>query len=263
MAAKFDATASVEKGFRGGDGIPVHVEIPTDNPWVPLRILGAAKVPQAQVSADVFLLTDHEPSLLYGNGFDIVRSQQASTDAARRPSLRQALVVGARRRVAHLRPRRRACRRSAHRPRDRRARRGAGAARHRRAEPEWTRARRRTAARTGTVNRLDDRRHRRPASSCWSVWAPPSASSTVDGSRVDRTHAVNRSSPLITCPQRTDWNPSNVCCAPGSSANATGARGNRPERVHEVTSVLDEQQRVLRAVHHEERRRVGPHLVQR
>jgi hypothetical protein len=78
MAAKFDATASVEKGFRGGDGIPVHVEIPTDNPWVPLRILGAAKVPQAQVSADVFLLTDHKPSLLYGNGFDVVRSEHAS-----------------------------------------------------------------------------------------------------------------------------------------------------------------------------------------
>jgi hypothetical protein len=80
MAAKFDATAAVEKGFRGGDGIPVHVAIPTDNPWVPLRILGAAKVPQAQVSADVFLLTDHEPSLLYGKGFDVVRSEPASSE---------------------------------------------------------------------------------------------------------------------------------------------------------------------------------------
>ena len=78
MAAKFDATAAVEKGFRGGDGIPVHVAVPTDNPWVPLRILGAAKVPQAQVSADVFLLTDHKPSLLYGNGFEVVQSERAS-----------------------------------------------------------------------------------------------------------------------------------------------------------------------------------------
>jgi hypothetical protein len=78
MAAKFDATAAVEQGFRGGDGIPVHLEIPTDNPWVPLRILGAAKVPQAEVSADVFLLTDHKPSLLYGPGFSVQRSERAS-----------------------------------------------------------------------------------------------------------------------------------------------------------------------------------------
>ena len=79
MAAKFDATAAVEQGFRGGDGVPVHLEIPTDNPWVPLRILGAAKVPQAQVNADVFLLTDHKPSLLYGPGFGVERSERAST----------------------------------------------------------------------------------------------------------------------------------------------------------------------------------------
>jgi uncharacterized protein DUF2330 len=78
MAAKFDASAAVAQGFRGGDGIPVHVTIPTDNPWVPLRILGAAKVPQARVNADVFLLTDHKPSLLYGTGFDVVQSAPAS-----------------------------------------------------------------------------------------------------------------------------------------------------------------------------------------
>jgi hypothetical protein len=79
MAAKFDASAAIEKGFRGGDGVPVHLEIPTDNPWVPLRILGAAKVPQAQVNADVFLLTDHKPSLLHGDGFSVVKSERAST----------------------------------------------------------------------------------------------------------------------------------------------------------------------------------------
>jgi hypothetical protein len=78
MAAKFDASAAVAQGFRGGDGIPVHLAMPTDNPWVPLRILGAAKVPQAQVNADVFLLTDHKPSLLYGKGFDVVQSERAS-----------------------------------------------------------------------------------------------------------------------------------------------------------------------------------------
>jgi hypothetical protein len=78
MAAKFDASAAVAAGFDGGDGIPVQLTIPTDNPWVPLRILGAAKVPQAQVNADVFLLTDHKPSLLYGNGFSVVQSNRAS-----------------------------------------------------------------------------------------------------------------------------------------------------------------------------------------
>jgi hypothetical protein len=78
MAAKFDASAAVAAGFRGGDGIPVHLAIPTDNPWVPLRILGAAKIPQAPVNADVFLLTDHKPSLLYGKGFSVVQSERAS-----------------------------------------------------------------------------------------------------------------------------------------------------------------------------------------
>src|SRR5262249_43140135 len=29
MAAKFDASAAVAQGFRGGDGIPVHLTIPT------------------------------------------------------------------------------------------------------------------------------------------------------------------------------------------------------------------------------------------
>jgi hypothetical protein len=78
MAAKFDATAAAEDGFRGGDGIPVHLAIPTDDPWVPLRILGAAKVPQATVEADVFLLTDRRPSLLHGPGFTVERSERAS-----------------------------------------------------------------------------------------------------------------------------------------------------------------------------------------
>src|SRR5262245_3296305 len=79
MAAKFDESSAVDAGFRGGDGIPVHVAIPTDNPWVPLRILGAAKIPQAPVNADVFLLTDRKPSLLYGKGFSVVQSERAST----------------------------------------------------------------------------------------------------------------------------------------------------------------------------------------
>ena len=79
MAAKFDATAAVAKGFQGGDGIPVDITIPTREPWVPLRILSTAKPGSEIVKADVFLLTDHEPSLLHGAGFDVQRSQSAST----------------------------------------------------------------------------------------------------------------------------------------------------------------------------------------
>jgi hypothetical protein len=39
----------------------VHITIPTDNPWVPLRILGLGKQPEAFVRADIFLLTDIQP----------------------------------------------------------------------------------------------------------------------------------------------------------------------------------------------------------
>ncbi len=79
MAAKFDATAAVARGFRGGDGIPVHLTIPTRNPWVPLRILATAKGATEQVDADVFLLTDREPTLLHGTGFTVERSEPASS----------------------------------------------------------------------------------------------------------------------------------------------------------------------------------------
>ncbi len=41
----------------------MHITIPTDNPWVPLRILGLGKVAGDTVSADVFLMTDVRPSL--------------------------------------------------------------------------------------------------------------------------------------------------------------------------------------------------------
>jgi hypothetical protein len=79
MAAKFDATAAIAQGFRGGDGTPVHLAIPTDDPWVPLRILATGKPGNAQVSADVFLLTDERPSLLHGVGFSVEQSAPATT----------------------------------------------------------------------------------------------------------------------------------------------------------------------------------------
>ena len=43
LAAVFDADAAAERGQAVGDGTPVHITIPTDNPWVPLRILGLGK----------------------------------------------------------------------------------------------------------------------------------------------------------------------------------------------------------------------------
>jgi hypothetical protein len=63
LAAVFDGEAAAERGQRVGDGTPVHLTIPTDNPWVPLRILGLGKQPSESVEADVFLLTDGAPSL--------------------------------------------------------------------------------------------------------------------------------------------------------------------------------------------------------
>ena len=64
MAAAFDADAAAERGQGIGDGTPVHLTIPTDNPWVPLRILGLGKNAGELVQADVYLLTDAKPAML-------------------------------------------------------------------------------------------------------------------------------------------------------------------------------------------------------
>jgi len=64
MAASFDADAAAERGQAIGDGTPVHLTIPTRNPWVPLRILGLGKSAGEIVQADVYLLTDLRPALL-------------------------------------------------------------------------------------------------------------------------------------------------------------------------------------------------------
>ena len=64
MAVRFDATRAAEQGLSEGDGTPVHVVIPTTNPWVPLRILGLGAAADAPVEADVYLLTDVEPATL-------------------------------------------------------------------------------------------------------------------------------------------------------------------------------------------------------
>lgn len=64
MAAAFDADAAAARGQAIGDGTPVHVTIPTENPWVPLRILGLGKAATETVQADVYLLTDDRPAML-------------------------------------------------------------------------------------------------------------------------------------------------------------------------------------------------------
>ena len=68
LAAVFDAGSADERGQQVGEGTPVHLTIPTDNPWVPLRILSLGRPDDELIDADVFLLTDEVPNLLPGPG---------------------------------------------------------------------------------------------------------------------------------------------------------------------------------------------------
>jgi hypothetical protein len=71
LAAAFDGEAAAARGQNVGDGTPVHITIPTDNPWVPLRILALGKSESEIVQADVYLLTDQSPAMLpYPDGFN-------------------------------------------------------------------------------------------------------------------------------------------------------------------------------------------------
>ena len=80
LAAVFDGDAAAQRGQQIGDGTPVHITIPTANPWVPLRILALGKQPADRVEADVFLLTDDVPTLLPGprSGLTLARSGPAT-----------------------------------------------------------------------------------------------------------------------------------------------------------------------------------------
>ncbi|MGH2463015.1 MAG: DUF2330 domain-containing protein [Candidatus Limnocylindria bacterium] len=85
LAAVFDADAAAERGQAVGDGTPVHLTIPTDDPWVPLRILALGKSDSQTVEADVYLLTDHRPALLPApssplspDGFELAHSAKAN-----------------------------------------------------------------------------------------------------------------------------------------------------------------------------------------
>ena len=78
MAAKFDAGRAAELGQGAGDSTPIMATIPTDDPWVPVRILGLGLDGGRRVEADVFLLTDDEPALLAGGtGTNLDRSEPA------------------------------------------------------------------------------------------------------------------------------------------------------------------------------------------
>jgi hypothetical protein len=82
LAAAFDSDAAAARGQRIGDGTPVHITIPTSNPWVPLRILALGKQGNDPVQADVYLLTDRKPAILPlargANGLTLAYDQSAS-----------------------------------------------------------------------------------------------------------------------------------------------------------------------------------------
>ncbi len=79
MAARFDAARAAALGQTSGDGTPIMLTIPTDAPWVPLRILSLGLEGETVVEADVFLLTDEEPDLLAGGpGLSLDRSEPAN-----------------------------------------------------------------------------------------------------------------------------------------------------------------------------------------
>jgi hypothetical protein len=64
LAARFDAKRAANRGVQTGQGTPVHIVIPTPNPWVPLRILALGRKASELVQADVYLLTDRRPEIL-------------------------------------------------------------------------------------------------------------------------------------------------------------------------------------------------------
>jgi hypothetical protein len=82
LAAVFDADAAKARGQGIGDGTPVHVTIPTPNPWVPIRILALGKSGADRIDADVYLLTDNAPAMLPNptgsNGMRLDHSASAS-----------------------------------------------------------------------------------------------------------------------------------------------------------------------------------------
>src|SRR4029450_11425472 len=82
LAPSFDAPRAEARGQRLGDGTPIHLTIPTDQAWVPLRILGLGQQPDGAVQADVYLLTERRPALLPAPspGMSLEQSRPASPE---------------------------------------------------------------------------------------------------------------------------------------------------------------------------------------
>jgi hypothetical protein len=79
MAARFNAERAAKLAQEPGDSTPIMATIPTDDPWVPLRILSLGAEPDDRIEADVFLLTEDEPDLLAGGtGLTLDRSVKAN-----------------------------------------------------------------------------------------------------------------------------------------------------------------------------------------
>jgi hypothetical protein len=88
LAVQFDAKKAQARGERLGDAIPIHLVMKTNEPWVPLRILGLGAGPDVRIQADVFLLTDRAPNMLpvpagaIGTGPAAPGLRQARSEAA-------------------------------------------------------------------------------------------------------------------------------------------------------------------------------------
>jgi hypothetical protein len=79
MAARFNAKRAAELSQETGDSTPIMATIPTDDPWVPVRILTLGADPQTRIEADVFLLTQDQPDILAGGtGMTLERSGPAN-----------------------------------------------------------------------------------------------------------------------------------------------------------------------------------------
>ena len=154
LAAVFDADAAAARGQAVGDGTPVHITIPTDNPWVPLRILALGKtagrarrgrrLPADRPHADPAPRPDRRQR-------PGPRSQRPGDPvAARRPPLRQGHGLGADLGLAVQGPHRRLGAAARLRPRDRRHRRRRAVAGRGRAGPAGHDGRRRPHRRTSS-----------------------------------------------------------------------------------------------------------------
>ena len=110
MAARFDAIRARDLGQQTGDGTPIMLTIPTDEPWVPVRILALglerkAKVVTPTCSCSPTTARSCWPAATASSS-DAQRARVAA--AARRPALRQGHGLGARAHVVHVPPGRRA-----------------------------------------------------------------------------------------------------------------------------------------------------------